>query len=367
MIFFVLVLLLICFSGVQMAKPNEFQKDYISRDNTAWVKGIFVILILFSHGKSYIELGGVYDDPYTMMQNHLNQMVVAMFLFYSGYGIMEQIKKREFAYIKSIPMKRFPNLLLNYDIAVILFVFVNWYLGTQVTLKKFLLSLVAWDAIGNSAWYIFVILALYVITFVAFFPIKWVKKPWFKVVSLLAVTALSVALVYALMVVGKHKVWYNTLILYVFGMWYSFFKAKLEKLLMKNDFLYFLILGIVFTVYVLSFRKRWDGIEIYTVWALCFTTIAVMFTMKVQIKSRVLDWFGNHVFSIYILQRIPMMIFISMPFFQYHKYLFLIASYVAVIPLALAYDWATGKLTKLIWGRKKKSTVATPAPVEEKA
>lgn len=94
MIFFVAVLFLLIISGAEFSKPNEFNKDYISRAGTTAIKGIFVILIMFSHGKGYIDVGGKFDVPYLKMQDHLNQMIVAMFMFYSGYGIMESIKKK---------------------------------------------------------------------------------------------------------------------------------------------------------------------------------------------------------------------------------------------------------------------------------
>ncbi len=82
MIFFVAVLFLLIISGAEFSKPNEFNKDYISRAGTTAIKGIFVILIMFSHGKGYIDVGGKFDVPYLKMQDHLNQMIVAMFMFY---------------------------------------------------------------------------------------------------------------------------------------------------------------------------------------------------------------------------------------------------------------------------------------------
>ena len=353
MIFFVLILLLIVVSSATAAKPNTFHRDYISRDNSNVIKGVFVILILLSHAKGYITLGGMYDDPYLSMQKHLNQMVVAMFLFYSGYGMMEQIKKRDFEYIKSIPKKRFPNLLLNFDLAVMLFLILRLFMGKTITVKSVLLSLVAWTSVGNSTWYIFITLALYILICIAFLPIKWVKKPWFKLVCIVILTALSIGLVYVLMSIGKEKYWYNTLILLVLGFWYSYFQNAIEKVLFKNDILYALAVAAVFAVYIVFFRKRWDGIEYYTVWAICFTLLTVLFTMKISIQSTVLKWFGEHVFSIYILQRLPMIVFSKMSFFAGHKYLFMIASFGVTLVLAMIFDTVTGKLASLIWKPKK--------------
>ncbi len=359
MIFFVLILLLIVFSSATVAKPNEFHRDYLSKDKSNAIKGVFVILILLSHGKSYLELGGIYDDPYLALQKHLNQMVVVMFLFYSGYGMMEQIKKRDFDYIKSIPKKRFPNLLLNFDLAVMLFVILRLLMGKPLQLKTVLLSFVAWESVGNSSWYIFVVLALYVLICIAFLPIKWVKKPWGKFVSILILTALAVGLVYLFIAIGKEKRYYNTLMTLVLGFWYSYFHDRIEKILFKSDILYVLAVAAVLAVYMVFFRKRWDGIEYYTVWAICFTLLTVLFTMKISINSTVLKWFGEHVFSIYILQRLPMIVFSSMNFFKGHKYLFLISSYVVTIAIALIFDYVTGKLSGLIWKPKKQISKPT--------
>lgn len=353
MIFFVLILMLMVFCSASVAKPNEFHRDYLSKDKSNIIKGVFVILVMYSHAKQYITLGGIYDDPYLALQKHLNQMIVAMFLFYSGYGMMEQIKKRDFDYIKSIPKKRFPNLLLNFDLAVLLFVILRLCMGKPIAAKDLLLSLIGWSTMGNSTWYIFVTLVLYVLICVAFLPIKWVKKPWFKPVCIGILTALAIGLVYVLMAAGKGKYWYNSLILLVLGFWYSYFKDKIEKLLFKNDIVYAVAVAAVLAVYVVFFRKRWDGIEYYTVWAVCFTLLAVLFTMKISINSTVLKWFGEHVFSIYILQRLPMIVFSSMDFFKGHKYLFLVASYMATIVIAMIFDAATGKLANLIWKPKK--------------
>jgi hypothetical protein len=350
MIFFVLVLLLIIFSSAKAQKAGAFNADYISRDKTNNIKGIFVILILLSHAKSYLELGGAYDEPYIAMQNHLNQMVVAMFLFYSGFGIMEQIKKREFTYIKSIPLKRFPNLLINFDIAVILYFILNFAIGNKLELKNALLALIGWVGVLNSSWYIFVTFVLYILTFISFFAIKWIKNRKAQFVYLIILTALTAAFVFVMLKYSnKERFWYNTALLYVLGFWYSYFKDVIEKVLMKNDGIFFTAFALLLTVYLFTYLHRWDRLLIYTVWACCFTIGVVMLTMKFDIESNILKWFGEHIFSIYILQRIPMVILVQLGIADRHKYIFVILSIAATIPLAITFDYLTGKLSKLIW------------------
>ena len=353
MIFFVLILLLLIFNKTEISKPGKFNKDYISPDGTLAIKGIFVALILLSHGKGYIELGGIYDEPYIALQSHLNQMVVAMFLFYSGYGMMESMKKKQFAYVKSIATKRFPNLLLNYDLAVLLFFALGYIIGKPQTVKNLLISLTAWNGIGNSSWYIFAILAMYIATLIAFLPKKFSESKAVEIVSLVILTVLGIALVITLKKAGKEGFWYNTIILFPLGFWYSYFKNTIEKILMKNDIIYSCTLAVVVVAYILAFMHRWDRLLIFEIWAILFCVLMVMLTMKISLQNEVLKFLGKHIFSIYILQRIPMIFLDHYGVSNRHKYIFLIASFAITVAIALIFDFVTGKISSAIWKPKK--------------
>ena len=63
-------------------------RDYMSRESTASVNGIFILVVFVSHMKSYVVLPEVLRQATT----GLGQLMVAMFLFYSGCGIHK--KKR---------------------------------------------------------------------------------------------------------------------------------------------------------------------------------------------------------------------------------------------------------------------------------
>ncbi|MBQ9691045.1 MAG: hypothetical protein IJV62_02935 [Eggerthellaceae bacterium] len=70
-----------------------FFDDYISRESTAAINGIFILLIFFTHASGYMNMS--YDGMpilYTF-RNLCRQLVVTTFLFYSGYGILESIKR----------------------------------------------------------------------------------------------------------------------------------------------------------------------------------------------------------------------------------------------------------------------------------
>ena len=98
-------------------------------------------------------------------------------MFYSGYGMLESIKSKGMDYVKSIPGKRFAKVLLHMEIAVLLFLLTDFAIGKSYGLKTTLLSFTFWTSIGNSNWYIFIILCLYLIVFSAFFSAAAICTP----------------------------------------------------------------------------------------------------------------------------------------------------------------------------------------------
>lgn len=86
-------LLLISLMGFKV-NLKGFNADYLSRDTTLAIKGFFVILVFCRHFKQYVTLGdNLLDKMFIKADSLLGQLIVVMFLFYSGYGIFVQIKK----------------------------------------------------------------------------------------------------------------------------------------------------------------------------------------------------------------------------------------------------------------------------------
>lgn len=347
MFFFVLILLLLIFNSARIAPANKFAQDYLSRENTNAIKGIFVILIIFSHYSQYVTLAGPYDEPYLILQKYLHQMVVAMFWFYSGYGIMESITKKRFQYVKSVMTKRLPMVLLNFDFAIVLFLITGYILGRSFNMKTILLSLIGWSSVGNSNWYIFVTLVLYVLVFFSFYLLKWFDKKQGIYAGAVLMTVLSVVFIYIMMKMGRPTRFYNTTILFSLGIWYSLLKTKIEAVVMKNDFTYALAAVLLSGIYFWAYKIRWEkGIEGYTIWAVAFTLMIVMISMKFTFCNNLLVWFGSHVFSVYILQRIPMMLLVRIGLAKSNKYVFLIVTIVLTIFMAMIFDYITDKFWK---------------------
>lgn len=337
---FLIVVFLLSLWKIKFTKPlmSDINENYLTVERTNSIKGIFILLVFLSHARNCISMLPQYSyDPlnsvYNIIQNHLGQSIVVMFLFYSGYGVMESIKKKGMDYINAFPKRRIAKTLFNFDIAVILFIITDLCLGRlkNYSVPQVLLSFTGWESVGNSNWYIFAVLILYLITFVSF---KLFKNKYSKAAAL--VTALTVVYI-AVSACFKDAWWFDTVLLYPIGMWYSLGREKIESFVRKKPVHYWMLFTVCAVVFAISHLLRSNAIsyEISQV-ALCAVIIAV--TMKVDINNKILGFFGNHLFEIYILMRIPMIILLH--FDIANTYLFVAISFVTTVVLAVFFKKA---------------------------
>ncbi len=359
MIIFLSIFAVILLIGCRATSIKEFNTDYMSKDNTNIIKGVFVVFVFFSHCSQYLKLGGIYDDPYLAVRSFLGQMIVAMFLFYSGYGIMESIKAKSFDYVKKIPVRRILKTLINFDIIVLLYYIIDLIFKINYTWSDLLWSFVGWKSVGNSSWYILAILILYALSFLAFLPIKFSNKKYMHILCASIMTILTVVAAFLLFNADKESYYYNTLLIYPLGMWFSILKIYIDKFVMKNHIIYFVVLMIGLAAFIYTHEHALgqpyieNGLHYtlslpYTLWSFAFTLFIVLLTMKLRIKSFIYKWLGEHIFTVYMLQRVPMIIFQQIGLDKY-KYLFVILSLIASVALAIVFD----AFFKKLWSKIK--------------
>ena len=306
---------------------------YLSKDGTLPIKGLFVILVFFRHYATYVTLNSAIDKPIVKLDGLLLQSVVAIFFFYSGYGICEQIKAKGQAYVKSFLRKRFLPLWLMFAFSIMLFLLMNVLTGRMgnYDFGTVALSFTGWTSVGNSNWFMFATFLLYLFVLIAFNVFKRNRKA-----AIITLTLLT--LVYcAVMPFLKSSVWMDTVICFPLGFWYSYYKPKIDKMMRdkKRYWLIFVGLGVMYLgLNVLIIKFGYSKAVFYPLVAVLFTLLIVMLTMKVEVRSKVLGFFGKYVFWMYILQRIPMIIF-SMAGLNSQPYVFFVLSFAATTVMSL--------------------------------
>lgn len=278
--------------------------DYLSREQTGAVKGIFAIIILFSHMRGYLTL-----DPVPPMlhvaTDCLGQLMVVMFLLYSGYGVMEALKRDRQRYTDTFLRHRLLRTWLMFAAAVVLFVILNLVLEREYSLTDNLLAFTGWTSVGNSNWFMFVIMALYVLTYVSLRVAK--DLPWVVWINYV----LALALLLVLVAAGKGFYWYDTIMAYPTGMLMSLYKESVEKALRGRNWLW--ATAVVVALFVVTYNLSGNGayshdwrMALHIVETSLFALLIVLLTMKLKIGNRVLNWLGINAFAIYILQRLAM-------------------------------------------------------------
>lgn len=354
MLIFYLLLFALTLWGVRWAGKGFLPEECLSRSVTDSVKGVFIILVFLSHFAGYVTYVAPIDKAGKSISAWLGQLIVTCFLFYSGYGVCEAIQKRGAAYVFPFPKNRIGKTLLHFDVAVLLFLVVRLCLGKTFSLKNILLSLVAWESLGNSNWYIFAVLMLYLITWLAFLLVQKHHK-----YAAVLVTVLTVGYIVVLRAVRPRDTWwFDTVLCYPLGMWVSLLRRDLLRWLTKSNAVYGVsVLGLL-AAFLATHHLRsaiggeaWLPLQIANGMLFCLLLTAVF--LKVKVGNRLLEWCGQYTFELFILQRIPMLIFKAMGIAEWNIYIFFVLSLGATVGLAFGFRYCTDRLDRLLFAKKK--------------
>lgn len=331
MILYVLLIFLLILipSRLQLRGIND---AYLSKDSCNAIKGIFILLIFASHfvntyGKGF---SGSLNTSYQWFKEALGQCVVAHFLFYSGYGVMYSAAKKGAAYLKDFPRKRILHTLLVYDCAQILFLIFRLWRGKTYNIKQFVSGFLAWTSFGSDCWYIFVILGLYLISWLA------LQRERPSRAAAVKITVATLGFMLFLICAKKGKFWYNTALCYPLGVWFFVYQEKIEAFL-KKDSHYYAAAALVAVLYVAAHKFWHVNLAMYNLTALLFALVVVLATMKFQVKNPILRYCGAHLQGLFLLHRLPMLFLSEYPFFQNNLYLFFGAAVALTFLLEFAF------------------------------
>ena len=319
-------------------KKNGFFDDYLEKSQCNAIKGIFILVVFMRHVVPYVTKAGykmpsLLDKIYNFCDGQIGQLLVVMFLFYSGYGVMVSIKQKGVDYVRSIPKRRVLSTFANFDIAVSLFLLMDFTFDIKVSTDQYFLSRFGWDSVGNSNWYIFIVLLCYYFSYISF-KIRPVGGDFCVLfMSLLSIFLLSMV---------KESHWYNTLLCFPAGMLFTRYKEKFEAAA-KKRYIFSLIMILLLLLFSHLFNILLPVIlraYMYNIESIFFALLVVLITMKVKINNRILIWLGLNLFPLYIYQRIPMIAMrelAGVEWLSIHPYIFVLASLVGTLIITYFY------------------------------
>lgn len=338
MIWLYIVLFLVTLTSFRFTQYG-LVKDFTGKKTANVVKGIFIWMVFISHIQQYIKT--IYPESlgyaFTHVASFWGQMIVVSFLFYSGYGVLININRK--GYVTSIPKRRILTVLLNFDVAVILYILLDLLIGESITTNQCILSLFAWDSVGNSNWYIFAIIVMYLFSYIAGSLFGSSTK---YLICLILLTLLYIGIMSLL----KQSWWYNTILAYPFGAVYGYYKKQFDNYLQRRYFIkLFIVLFVFMSLYVAP-----DPLGLTTnIRALFLCILILMFTMRVPLKNKFLAWSGKNLFPIYIYQRMPMLIFSTLTvggftLLNYNLLLYILVCFSVTILITMLHRYFAIKL-----------------------
>ena len=188
----------------------------------------------------------------------------------------------------------------------------------KVTLKKYFLSAIFKSSLGNSNWFAFTIIILYIYSYISFRFIK--ERHFFGIIIISIICFIHSKFVY-IYFYPKAIYAIDTILCFLTGFYYSSMKIYFDKFLLENDIYYYGVISITILIYFKFFFQISSLISISIKNAL-FALLIVFISIKVKFNNEFLRFLNSHSFSIYLLQRLVMsfvqrkMIFNSSDFFK---------------------------------------------------
>lgn len=338
-----IIFCLLSIINIKIKGLNDFFYDYMNLDNTSYIKGIFVWMIILSHIKSYYKRKTKYK--YIRILKYFGQKMVSLFLFYSGYGISESIDKKGVTYVKTLPKK---GIILYIKFQIILFIFFlnNLILGIKINIKKYFLSMIFKNNIGNSNWFAFTIIFLY---FFSYFSFRFIKNRKYIVIGVFInniICFLHLYLVYNFFY-PKKTYSVDNILCFIIGQYFSLLKKYLNQFFMKNDICYFGNTSIFILIYYFFYHKKNKNLLLISITNAIFSLIIVIISMKIRFNNEFLKLLNRHSFSIYLLQRVVMKFIFYKKYFQNNEFIRFFFIFITILFISNLFDKYTGFIDKI--------------------
>jgi hypothetical protein len=310
-------------------------------NNTFNIRGIFVWMIFFRHCTSYYNRNN--GKTSIIIDVSLQQNIVSLFLFYSGYGIYKSFEQKGIEYIKTLPIKSL-IIFIKSQLILLIFLINNKILGDKISLKHYLYAVIFKKSIGNSYWFVFTIITLYIHSFISFILIRNKKFNFIGIIFITIICYYHAKYVYKYYHPNE-IISVDNIICFVIGFYYSFLNPYIDKIIMFNDIIYFISTS-TFAYFYYIFYKHPNRANVYYISLknLFFTLLTVVLTMKIKFNNDFLKFLNSHSYSIYLIQRIPMIFIAKKGIFRDNLFIGFFFEFSVVVTMACIFD----KFTKFI-------------------
>lgn len=261
-----------------------------TKDQSLALRGISAIEIMLGHIAMYGDTAALF------VFRKSGILFVGIFFALSGYGLAYSVSKKS-GYLDGFLPRKILALLVPAFVAYIIGLL---GLSVQYSYRVFDELARPWEFPRSVNWFIWELLALYVITYICV-KIAPLKKTHFIVLIC------SFIFVGAAFVVRLDNPWYGSTFCFWLGLvYYEYRDTLLKKWIEEKVILHTLIVFIIFGLSVAAFIKLGDDSILGNVIgrniaSTSFVMILMLVLPYVQVENKVSKWLGTISFEIYLL------------------------------------------------------------------
>lgn len=189
------------------------------RSSLTALRGMMAIAIILHHLSERTTSGHIFN--YLV---HIGYLIVSVFLFLSGYGLMTQLKRKKRVYLKGFWAKRVLPLVVIYLLTTALYVVVKAINGCDISVGAVLLSFVNGFPVAMNSWYIIVQILLYTI-----FELTFIACGNRYKIGLAIVMAVQSIMVFIFRAAGYSSIWYLSNFSFTIGLIWAYYDDCITK------------------------------------------------------------------------------------------------------------------------------------------
>ena len=205
---------------VVQIRRGGYNDSYLSPKTTNIEKGIAALYIILHHLAQAVDRPSVFS-----VMGYVGFILVAVFYFISGYGLMYGLLHKE-NYLHGFLRKRLIAVLLPYWIVNAAFIVVRLMQGESFKTLDVVLSFLGFDTVVGT-WFVTSILIMYLLFWITFSLCG--KLRWNENVGLIILTVSVLIYCVCCYAIGLHTSWTASIGTFLFGCCFYKFKDRLEE------------------------------------------------------------------------------------------------------------------------------------------
>ena len=325
LIYLVYPLLLVVFLwGCKLSRRGEWNEDAFSLRQMKALQGFAAVMIMLHHCSQKVSaswLDRQYYIPGLEFFVQIGFVLTSFFTFSSGYGLYRSFKSKP-GYLENgfIRKRIVPVVILGYAVAYI-FLIARLFMGEKIEGLQLIRYITGIQLSNPNGWYVIVISAFYLCFFLAFRNIKNEKAALTAVLTFTVAFQLLGASLdhYDFWMCGEW--WFNSIHLFVVGIFFAIHEEKIVTHLKKHYVLYLIVSMAAilafsmlsdYTKAVVSYYGEYSNLEHKVLRRLICLTAEILFSsavvlctllagMKIKIGNRFLDFMGKITLEFYLI------------------------------------------------------------------